>query len=341
MFSFESFLDLPLVWYALIGTAIFLYILLDGFDLGVGILFPFAPTDQCRDRMMNSIAPFWDGNETWLVLGGGGLFAAFPLAYAILMPAFYIPIILMLLGLIFRGVAFEFRFKATGKSRRIWDYSFHFGSLAATFMQGMVLGTFVHGVAVDGRNFGGGAFDWLNAFSVMTGVALVTGYALLGATWTIMKTEGDTQAWARKCARYVMLYVALFMGLVSLTMPLMNSDIKALWFSLPNFYFLQPMPILSVVFFAMLWRDLRAEREYRPFFLTLGIFLMNYIGIGISTWPWLVPFQVTLWDAAAAPESQSLLLLGTVFLLPCVLAYTGYCFWVFRGKASHEHDPAY
>jgi cytochrome d ubiquinol oxidase subunit II len=291
--------------------------------------------------MMNSIAPFWDGNETWLVLGGGGLFAAFPLAYAILMPAFYIPIILMLLGLIFRGVAFEFRFKATGKSRRIWDYSFHFGSLTATFMQGVVLGTFVHGIAVDGRNFSGGALDWLNPFSIMTGVALVTGYALLGATWTIMKTEDATQDWARKFARYVMLFVALFMGLVSLAMPMMNSDIKALWFSLPNFYFLQPMPILSVVFFIMLWRDLRTEREFRPFLLTLGIFLMNYIGIGVSTWPWLVPFEVTLWDAAAAPESQSLLLIGTVFLLPCVLAYTGYCFWVFRGKASHEHDAAY
>jgi cytochrome bd ubiquinol oxidase subunit II len=341
MFSFASFLDLPLIWYAIIGTAIFLYILLDGFDLGVGILFPFAPTDSCRDRMMNSIAPFWDGNETWLVLGGGGLFAAFPLAYAILMPAFYIPIILMLLGLIFRGVAFEFRFKATGESRRIWDYSFHFGSLVATFMQGMVLGTFVHGVTVDGRNFAGGPLDWIDAFSVMTGVALVTGYALLGATWVIMKTDDETQAWARRCARYVMIYVALFMGLVSLTMPLMNSEIKALWFSLPNFYFLQPMPILSVVFFIMLWRDLRSEREFRPFFLTLGIFLMNYIGIGVSTWPWLVPFQVTLWDAAAAPESQSLMLLGTVFLLPCILAYTGYCFWVFRGKASEGHDAAY
>lgn len=341
MFSFESFLDLPLVWYALIGTAIFLYILLDGFDLGVGILFPFAPSDQCRDRMMNSIAPFWDGNETWLVLGGGGLFAAFPLAYAILMPAFYIPIILMLLGLIFRGVAFEFRFKATGKSRRIWDYSFHFGSLTATFMQGVVLGTFVHGIAVEGRNFSGGAFDWLNAFSLMVGVALVTGYALLGATWTIMKTEDATQDWARQSARYVLLFVALFMGLVSLAMPMMNSDIKALWFSLPNFYFLQPMPILSVVFFIMLWRDLRTEREYRPFLLTLGIFLMNYIGIGVSTWPWLVPFKLTLWDVAAAPESQSLLLIGTVFLLPCILAYTAYCFWVFRGKASHEHDAAY
>lgn len=341
MFSFESFVDLPLIWYLLIGTAIFLYVLLDGFDLGVGILFPFAPTEECRNRMMNSVAPFWDGNETWLVLGGGGLFAAFPLAYAILMPAFYIPIILMLLGLIFRGVAFEFRFKASGKTRRIWDYSFHFGSLVATFMQGVVLGTFVHGITVEGRAFAGGPLDWLDAFSVMVGVALVAGYALLGATWTIMKTDGETQAWARRCAKYVMVYVALFMGLVSLSMPLMNSDIRQLWFSLPNFLFLQPMPILSLLFFVMLWRDLRSEREFRPFFLTLGIFLMNYIGIGVSTWPWLVPFQVTLWDAAAAPESQSLLLLGTLFLLPCILTYTGYCFWVFRGKASHEHDAAY
>jgi cytochrome bd ubiquinol oxidase subunit II len=341
MFSFESFVDLPLIWYLLIGTAILLYVLLDGFDLGVGILFPFAPTEECRNRMMNSVAPFWDGNETWLVLGGGGLFAAFPLAYAILMPAFYIPIILMLLGLIFRGVAFEFRFKASGKTRRIWDYSFHFGSLVATFMQGVVLGTFVHGITVEGRAFAGGPLDWLDAFSVMVGVALVAGYALLGATWTIMKTDGETQAWARRCAKYVMVYVALFMGLVSLSMPLMNSDIRQLWFSLPNFLFLQPMPILSLLFFVMLWRDLRSEREFRPFFLTLGIFLMNYIGIGVSTWPWLVPFQVTLWDAAATPESQSLLLLGTLFLLPCILTYTGYCFWVFRGKASHEHDAAY
>jgi cytochrome d ubiquinol oxidase subunit II len=183
VFSFESFLDLPLIWYGLIGTALFLYVLLDGFDLGVGVLFPFAPSDNCRDRMMNSIAPFWDGNETWLVLGGGGLFAAFPLAYAILMPAFYIPVILMLLGLIFRGVAFEFRFKATGQSRRIWDYAFHFGSLGAAFMQGMILGAFVQGVEVQGRGFDGGPFDWLNAYSVMTGAAVVFGYALLGSTW--------------------------------------------------------------------------------------------------------------------------------------------------------------
>jgi cytochrome d ubiquinol oxidase subunit II len=257
------------------------------------------------------------------------------------MPAFYIPIILMLLGLVLRGVAFEFRFKASEKSRKIWDRSFYVGSFSATFMQGMVLGTFVHGIPVDGRSFSGGALDWISPFSLMTGLGLVFGYSLLGATWTIMKTEGETQAWARKCAKVVTLFVILFMGLVSLSMPLMNPDIKTLWFSLPNFLFLQPMPILSAVFAFMLWRDLGTEREFRPFFLTLGIFLMNYIGIGISTWPWLVPFEVTLWNAAAAPEAQSLLLVGTVVLLPCVLAYTGYCFYVFRGKASHEHNAAY
>ncbi len=336
MFSFAGFIDLPLIWYVLIATAIFLYVLLDGFDLGIGILFPFAPSETCRDRMMNSIAPFWDGNETWLVLGGGGLFAAFPVAYAILMPAFYIPIILMLLGLILRGVSFEFRFKAEGKSKQLWGYIFHFGSLIATFTQGMVLGAFVQGVTVTGRVFSGSPYDWLNAFSVMTGFALVCGYALLGSTWLIMKTEDITQEWARKCTYYLFGYVAFFMGLVSLCMPLMDERIKELWFTLPNFYALSPMPLLCIIMFIMIWRSLRREHEYRPFLLTLGIFLMNYIGIGISTWPWLVPYALTFTDAAAAPESQSLLLVGAVVMLPVVLAYTGFCYWIFRGKSSHE-----
>jgi len=336
MFSFEGFLDLPLIWYALIATAIFLYVLLDGFDLGVGILFPFAHSDKCRDRMMNSIAPFWDGNETWLVLGGGGLFAAFPLAYAVLMPAFYVPIILMLLGLIFRGVAFEFRFKATGKSRKIWDYAFHFGSLTATFMQGMVLGTFVQGIQVAGRSFAGGPWDWLTAYSFFTGLALVFGYALMGATWIVMKTEDETQQWARKRAGYVQSVVVLFMVLVSVIMPLMNESIRNLWFSVPNIILLLPMPLLAFAMLVVLWRDLHTKRENRPFFLTIGIFLMNYIGLGISMWPWLVPFAIDFRQAAAVPESQSLLLIGTVFLLPLILAYTGFSFYVFRGKTSHE-----
>jgi cytochrome d ubiquinol oxidase subunit II len=336
MFSFEGFLDLPLIWYGLIGTALFLYVLLDGFDLGLGILFPFAPSDKCRDRMMNSIAPFWDGNETWLVLGGGGLFAAFPLAYAILMPAFYIPVILMLLGLIFRGVAFEFRFKATGRSRRIWDYAFHFGSLAASFMQGMILGAFVRGVEVEGRSFAGGAFDWLNAYSVMTGVAVVFGYALLGSTWLVMKTDGITQDWARKCASYVLGYVGLFLGIVSISMPVMNADVRSLWFSLPNIFYLLPVPLLTASLFVMIWRDLHRGREVRPFLMSIGVFLMGYVGLGISLWPWLIPFEITFRQAAAASTSQSLLLVGTAIMLPLILTYTAFCYYLFRGKASHE-----
>lgn len=336
MFSLEHLVDLPLIWYGLIIVAIFLYILLDGFDLGVGVLFPFAPSDQCRDRMMNSIAPFWDGNETWLVLGGGGLFAAFPLAYAILMPALYIPVIIMLLGLIFRGVAFEFRFKASDRTRVVWDYAFHFGSLTTAFMQGVIIGALVQGVAVEGRKFAGGAFDWLNAYSVMSGVALVFGYALLGATWLVMKTETITQQWARKCAAYALGYVGLFLAIVSISMPVMNPGIRALWWSLPNFFFLLPIPTASLVLIILIWRDLHSGREVRPFLLSLGVFLTAYLGLGISLWPFAVPFAITFRQAAAVPVSQSLLLVGTVILLPLVLGYTAYCYYLFRGKSSHE-----
>ncbi len=336
MFSFESFINLPLIWGGLIATAIFLYVLLDGFDLGVGILFPFAPSDKCRDKMMNSIAPFWDGNETWLVLGGGGLFAAFPLAYAIVMPALYIPVILMLLGLIFRGVAFEFRFKATGKDRKLWDYAFHFGSLIAAFMQGMILGGFVQGITVEGRSFAGGAFDWLSAFSMMTGLALVFGYALLGSTWLVMKTEDTTQRWARKIASYVLGFVGIFMGLVSISMPIMNEDVYALWFTAPNIYYLLPIPLITAFLFFWLWRVIHSKAEYKPFLITHGIFLLGYLGLGISLWPWAVPYAVTLEQAAAAPESLSIMLVGAVIMLPIILAYTAYCYYLFRGKTSDD-----
>lgn len=336
MLDFSHWVDLPLMWGGLISIAVVLYVLLDGFDLGIGILFPFAPSDKCRNRMMSSIAPFWDGNETWLVLGGGGLFAAFPLAYSIVMPAFYIPIILMLLGLIFRGTAFEFRFKAQGKQRVLWDYAFHFGSLLAAFMQGMILGGFIQGIEVRGRAFAGGPFDWLDAFSVMTGIAVVFGYALQGSAWLVMKTENSTQAWARKVAAYVLGYVGFFLALVSLCMPFMNEGIKTLWFTLPNFFWLMPIPLIAFFMFVMLWRDLHTTREIRPFILSQGIFLLGFIGLGFSLWPWVVPFKVTLWEAAAAPPSQSLLLIGALIMLPIILAYTGYSYYVFRGKASHE-----
>lgn len=336
MFSLEHIIDLPLVWGGLIATAVFFYVLLDGFDLGCGILFPFAPSHKCRDRMMNSIAPFWDGNETWLVLGGGGLFAAFPLAYAVLMPALYIPVILMLLGLILRGVAFEFRFKAQVGHRFLWDYAFHGGSLLAAFMQGIILGGYVQGIEVTGRSFSGGPFDWLTPFALMTGVGVVFGYALLGATWLVMKTEDDTQKWARKTAGYVLGVVGVFMGLVSLSVPFLNKDIAEFWFSTPNIWLLMPIPLVTGVLFLLIWRDLRGGAEYRPFLSSLGIFLLGYLGLGISLWPWAVPFVFTLEQAAAAPEPQSFLLVGAVVMLPIILAYTAYSYYVFRGKSGHE-----
>lgn len=339
MFDFSSWINLPLTWGLLIATAILLYVVLDGFDLGVGILFPFALSDKCRDRMMNSVAPFWDGNETWLVLGGGGLLAAFPLAYAILLPAFYIPIIAMLLGLIIRGVAFEFRFKAVPPYRYLWDLAFHFGSLDAAFCQGMMLGAFVQGISVEGRHFAGGPFDWASGFSVMTGIAVVFGYALLGSTWLVMKTEDVTQAWARKAASYVLIFIGIFMGLVSITMPFLDEKIKVFWFSIPNFYYLLPMPLLTVLLFVVLWRDLLgAKREYRPFFLSIGIFLMGYCGLGISIYPWIIPFHYDLQQAAAEGASLSLLLVGVVPLLPLILSYTGYCYYIFRGKSQHAYE---
>ena len=336
MFSFEGWLDLPLIWFGLIITAIFLYVILDGFDLGVGILFPFAPSDKYRDRMMNSIAPFWDGNETWLVLGGGGLFAAFPLAYAVLMPAFYFPVILMLLGLVLRGVAFEFRFKATGTVQKFWDWAFHIGSLAAAFSQGVVLGGVIQGIKVQGRSFGGRGFDWLSAFSIMTGLALVCGYALLGSTWLVMKTEDDTQQWARRCATVCLTCVAAFMILVSLSTPFINPGIKSLWFSWPNFMLLSPLPLLAAGMLVLLCARPSPRARIPAFFLGLGIFLMNYIGLGISIWPWLVPYEITFRQAAASPQSQSLLLIGAAISLPLVLAYAAYNYYVFRGKTSHE-----
>ncbi|MTI63529.1 cytochrome d ubiquinol oxidase subunit II [Methylophaga sp.] len=336
MFDFSSWLDLPLIWAGLIAAAIFIYVLLDGFDLGCGILFPFAPSDKSRDTIMNSIAPFWDGNETWLVLGGGGLFAAFPLAYAILMPAFYLPVILMLLGLILRGVAFEFRFKTEGRDRKLWDLSFHVGSMLAAFMQGVILGNIVQGVDVAQRSFAGGPLDWANGFATVTGIALVFGYALIGATWLIWKTENDTQIWARRIASYVSAYVILGMLIVSVYMPLSDARIETLWFSLPNIFYLAPIPILTLAAFLLLWRTIHSSREVSPFLLTMVIFLLGYVGVLISIYPWIVPFSFTLWDAAAAATSQSLLLIGTAVLLPVILAYTAYSYYVFRGKTSDE-----
>lgn len=339
MFDFSNYIDLPLIWGGLIAVAIFMYVLLDGFDLGVGILFPFAPSDQCRDRMMNSIAPFWDGNETWLILGGGGLFAAFPLAYSILFPAFYMPIISMLLGLILRGVAFEFRFKSTNVlAKRVWDYSFHFGSLIAAFCQGMILGAFIEGIHIANETYIGGPFDWATGFSVMTGIAMIFGYALLGSTWLIMKTEDITQEWSRKVSAYVLAFVGIFMALVSISVPFIDERIKHFWFDLPNLYYLLPIPLLTLYLFIRIWIDVHAkEAEYRPFLSSIAIFGLGYLGLALSIFPYIIPYKYTIWDAAASGPGLSLMLVGVIPALPVILGYTAYCYYVFRGKSSHEH----
>jgi cytochrome bd ubiquinol oxidase subunit II len=327
----ELGIDLPLLWAAIIVVGVVMYVLLDGFDLGVGILFPFLPTDQDRDLAMNSVAPIWDGNETWLVLGGAGLFATFPLAYAVILPGTYLPLLIMLLGLIFRGVAFEFRFKAQ-KSRHWWDKAFHYGSLAATVAQGLVLGTFIQGFEVENRQFMGSMLDWLTPFSLMTGAALISGYALLGASWLIMKTEGPLQDRCYRLARGLLLAVLLFVGIVSLWTPLLNPEIADRWFSWPNIAFLSPVPIVTALVAFSLWRALEGQREVLPFVLSMALFLLSFLGLGISLWPNIIPPDISIWEAAAPPETQIFVLIGTAILLPIILAYTGFTYYVFRGK---------
>ena len=326
---------LPVIWALVIAFAIALYVIMDGFDLGIGILFPFAPSHADRDTMMNSVAPVWDGNETWLVLGGAGLFAAFPLAYSVILSATYIPIIVMLLALVLRGVAFEFRFKAE-KSRFLWDIAFAAGSTLAALAQGFVLGAFIDGIRVIDGRFVGGAFEWLTPFNGMTALGLVAGYALLGSTWLIWKTEGGLQRWSRQRARVLLLAVLFFVAVVSLWTPLSHEAIAARWFAWPNLLYLSPVPVVTGTLALLLWRGLGQERELAPFLLTIGLFLLSFLGLGISLWPYAVPPEMTIWDAAAQPESQIFMLVGVVLLIPLILAYTAYSYWVFRGKVGGD-----
>jgi cytochrome d ubiquinol oxidase subunit II len=324
-------LDLPLIWSGIIALAVFLYVLLDGFDLGVGILFPFARSRAERDQMMTSIAPIWDGNETWLVLGGGGLLAAFPLAYAMLLPGLYLPILVMLFGLIFRGVAFEFRHGA-GRRVWLWDLAFAGGSVVATFAQGLVLGAFISGFTLENGQIAGGPFLWLTPFNLTVGICLVGGYALLGATWLIMKTDGLVQERAYAQAFTLAILVAVGMGLISASTPLTHPEVAARWFVLPNFLLLLPVPIVTAWVWILLLRSLAGREERRPFLLSLGLFALAYLGLGVSMWPYLVPRHLTIWDTAAPPTSQGFLLVGVLVLIPVILAYTAYAYWVFRGK---------
>lgn len=324
---------LPMIWASLIAFAVFAYVVLDGFDLGIGILFPTYQPGKQRDMLMNSVAPVWDGNETWLILGGGGLFAAFPLAYAIVMPAMYPPIIAMLLSLVFRGTAFEFRWR-TVRGRPAWDLAFAAGSTMAALCQGIILGALLQGVKIEGRAYAGGWWDWLTPFSLLTGISVVAGYALLGATWLVMKTEGEIQARAYRRSWAAGGVTFLAIAAVSLATPFLDAGYWHRWLSFPNIIATAQVPLLVALTAATLVRSLKRKREYRPFFLVLLIYALCFMGLGISVYPDILPGRLSIWDAASPPSSQGFMLIGAGLLLPVILGYTAYGYWIFRGKVK-------
>jgi cytochrome d ubiquinol oxidase subunit II len=327
--------DLAFIWAGLIAFAVLVYVILDGFDLGIGILYPFARSEKDRDLMMNSVAPVWDGNETWLVLGGGGLFAVFPLAYAIIMPALYIPITIMLLALVFRGVSFEYRWR-TVRWKGFWNYAFFGGSIVAAFTQGIALGALVQGIEVSNRASAGGWFDWLTPFSILTGFALVVGYALLGATWIVLKTEGDLNVQMRRYAWWLGAGTLGLIGIVSLITPFLDPIYFERWFNLPGSLVSMVVPAVMLVLVWAFFTSLNDGKDLQPFLSALGFFVVSFVGIGISFYPMMVPPSLTIWQVAAPDSSLAFALVGAVILIPIILAYTAYAYWVFRGKM----DPA-
>ncbi|MFZ4710746.1 MAG: cytochrome d ubiquinol oxidase subunit II [Zwartia sp.] len=329
-------IDYALIWAGLIAFAVLAYIVLDGFDLGVGILFPWVKGQDHRDQMMNSVVPVWDGNETWLVLGGGGLFAVFPLAYSIIMPALYAPFIAMLLALVFRGVAFEFRFKSRNH-QWFWDLAFAGGSIVAAFAQGVAMGALVQGISVVGRAYSGGWWDWLSPFSLLTGLALVVGYALLGATWLMLKTEGHVARQASRAARVLGMALFVLIVVVSIWTPFLHEHFMRKWFAWPEMALVVPVPILVLVCALLFFKGLSQEKPLMAFLSVQGLFVLSYVGLLISFFPYIVPSAVTLWQAAAPDKSLRFLLVGAVVLLPMILAYTAYAYWVFRGKVGPTH----
>lgn len=328
-------IDMPLVWAFIIAFAVFMYIVMDGFDLGLGMLFPMFPNKADRDVMMNTVAPVWDGNETWLVLGGGGLFAAFPLAYGVLMPAIYTPIIAMLIGLIFRGVAFEFRWRTHGERNR-WDIAFAGGSFLAAISQGIALGAILQGVEVEGRSYAGGWWDWLTPFSILTGLSVVAGYGLLGATWLVMKTTGELRDHAYRLTWWLLIATLVAIAAVSLATPFLQADYWRRWFQWPNIVFTAPIPIAVTVVTLMLLRSVANRQDYRPFFLTLALFALSYAGLGVSMFPYIVPQSITIWEAAAPNDSLNFMIVGIAVLVPIILIYTAWAYWVFRGKVHAD-----
>ena len=327
-------IDLSLVWAVVILFGIMMYVVMDGFDLGIGLLYPFFSDKSDRDVMMNTVAPVWDGNETWLVFGGAGLLAAFPMAYAVVLSALYLPLIFMLLGLIFRGVAFEFRFKASDARRHYWDKAFIGGSIVATFFQGVVLGAFLQGIKISGRAYSGGALDWLTPFSIITGLGLLVAYGLLGCTWLILKTGGPLQKRMKTIARPLTWALLAVIAVISLWTPLAIPGIAERWFAWPNLLWFSPVPILVLVAVWQLGKSLSGESHTTPFVLTLCIIFLGYSGLGISLWPHIIPPAVTIWDAASPPQSQGFALVGALLILPLILMYTAWSYYVFRGKVD-------
>jgi cytochrome bd ubiquinol oxidase subunit II len=335
-------LDLPLIWAGLIAVSVLLYVMLDGFDLGIGILFPFAASPAERDIMMATVAPVWDGNETWLVLGGGGLFAAFPFAYAALLPALYIPIILMLLALILRGVAFEFRLHGRVRGKRFWTVAFTVGSLTATFAQGLVLGGFIQGVRLRGVGFGGGPFDWLTPYTVLVAAGLVAGYALIGACWLIWRTEDVLQGRARRWAWITLAAVAVLLAAVSLATLFVHAQVAERWgwtgagFDFGKLAKLSPIPLLGAAGLATVAFGLRARAHGWPFAGAIAVFLSGYLGLAAGFFPDIVPYAMTFRQAANADNALALMLVGVAILLPAIIGYSVWVYWIFRGKVGAD-----
>jgi len=328
-------MDLTVIWAFIIAFAIFAYVVMDGFDLGIGILFPTFAVGRERDRAMNSIAPVWDGNETWLVLGGGGLFAAFPLAYAVILPATYPLIIAMLLGLVFRGVAFEYRWRDPGH-RQLWDMAFTGGSLVAAMAQGMTLGALLQGIEVVDRSYAGSWFDWFTPYTLLCGLGVVAGYALLGSTWLIWKLDGEEQGHARKLALRSGIATLALMGVVSLYNMTLNPEYAAHWLAAPQIYFVAPVPLLTAAIAFFMFRAITRDGNSKPFWLAITLFFFGMAGLGVTIWPYAVPPDISIWDAAAPERSQIFMLVGVAITMPLIIGYTAWAYWVFRGKVDQD-----
>ncbi|MFG1464148.1 cytochrome d ubiquinol oxidase subunit II [Xanthobacter sp. DSM 24535] len=326
--------DLPVLIAALVAFCVVVYVLADGFDLGVGILFLLAPREADRDLMMSSVEPVWDGNETWLVMGGTLLLATFPAGYYVLLPAFYLPVMFMLFALIFRGIAFEFRLQ-TVRFRWVWDLAFAGGSLLATLCQGFILGGLISGVTMSDGMFAGGTFDFLSMLGLICGIGLAGGYALLGAGWLIWKTDGPTQVFAREVAHAALILTGAMMLLVSAWSAWSVPEVAMRWFAWPGIAFLAPVPVVTAAVLFTIWRRLWTGRDAETFVLAILVFLLGFAGLVVSLFPYVVPRHVTIWDGIADTSTVIFAATGVVIVLPIVLAYQAHAYWVFRGKVRH------